>query len=111
MNYNNREVEDLGIYVRLGNSYIDKFRKNQSYVANILRKNKIKGWSYTEAIFDDVVLVTCSENSLEGVNRLFEDVKKVFNNVSISVFYDDFGDYEYNEEEFNECLKNELCLV
>jgi len=108
MKYNDREVADLSVLVKLGEDCMDKFKENQMYVADILRKNKVKGWSYTEAIMDDIVSIACIENSLEAINNLFSNVKKLFNNSNIGVFYDDFGDYDYNEEEFSDCLDANL---
>lgn len=115
MKYKNREVEELNIYVKLGDKYkadnITDFNENQEYVADILIKNNILNWEFTEAVMDDLVRIATNAKTVEEINDMFIKVKPLFNNVEIGVFYDDFGEFDYNEESFNNVLDVNLFYV
>lgn len=108
MKYNGREVEDFTIGVELGKDKVcetlEEFKANEKSVANTLRQNDVDGWEYTEAPVDDLVLIVPADNTLEAANRLFCDVKRLFDNAHIAVMYTDFDENSHNQEEYTECL-------
>lgn len=115
MRYNNREFESLNIQVELGDKYkansMPEFKRNQKYVADTLSKNMIIGWNFTEAVMDDLVVVDTNAKNVEEINDMFLKIKPLFNKVCIGVFYHDFGDFDYNEQIFDDCLDTNLVAV
>lgn len=108
MKYNGREVEDFTIGVQLGadkvSEKLEEFKDNEKFVANMLRQNNVKGWDYAESPVDDLVLIIPSDDDIESVNRLFNDVNKLFDKTIIAILYSDFCKNGHNQEEITECL-------
>jgi hypothetical protein len=113
MKYNNRNMESFNIQVELGGEFkkankLKDFKRNEKHVADLLKKNNIHNWVFCEAVLNDLVIINTCANNIEEINNLFINVKSLFKKVSIGVFYHEFGDFDYNEQTFEECLDANL---
>lgn len=91
MKYKKRVIRDFGIYVGTNKD-----------IYNILH-SKAKNWLSMERVLENLVVVYPKRNTVKCTNDLFDELFRVFDDVAIAVYYEDFEN-GYNVDEFKSKL-------